>query len=261
MIQESVNPLKGDLLNENTGVQNPLDAPTVNPMEEEEIIDESINDKNIFKVIILVGGAGAGKSYVVKKTFPNVKVLNADSIFEFKLDKNGLSHDIDPEAEDFPEKMALRKQAKHLNDKKGDNLLNSIIPLIIDGTGKDYQKVLAQKEKLEAIGYDVYLLFVNTTLDTTKRRNLKRKRSVPEAVVVDSWNQVQSNIGKFQELFSNNMFIVDNNDDSNVPDSVFNKIYNKTIESPLVNRIGLQNIEQLKQSGGKYLSDLNNEAE
>ena len=44
-------------------------------------------------------------------------------------------------------------------------------------------------------------------------RVLSDLKGLPEDIVKKSWNQVQSNIGKFQQFFGNkNFIIVDNND-------------------------------------------------
>ena len=39
----------------------------------------------------------------------------------------------------------------------------------------------------------------------------ERPRSVPESIVTKSWNDVQSNIGKFSQYFRQNFVVVDNN--------------------------------------------------
>ena len=56
------------------------------------------------------------------------------------------------------------------------------------------------------------MIFVNTSLDVALQRNRNRPRSIPEYIVTNSWNGVQSNIGQFQRIFSpNKMLIIDNN--------------------------------------------------
>ena len=60
------------------------------------------------------------------------------------------------------------------------------------------------------------MIFVNTSLDVALERNSKkRERSVPEYITRKSWEAiVQSNIGKFQNLFGmDNMVIIDNSKD------------------------------------------------
>lgn len=224
-------------------------------LEEDDLV-ESINDKNLFKAVMMVGGPGSGKSYVVKNTFPNIKTINSDDLFEFLLDKQGLDKVIDSNAPDYEKKMKIRSHAKKLTKNKESLLLNGMVPVILDGTGKDYDKVVNQKRALERLGYDVSMVFVNTNLDTAKARNLKRERSVPEEVLEKAWHAVQNNIGKFQELFPGKIYVVDNSSSSNIDQNRLERIYRKTIESPLENRIGKQTIDKLREIGGKYLSDL-----
>ena len=79
--------------------------------------------------------------------------------------------------------------------------------------------------KLKQLGYDVHMIFVNTSLDTALERNAKRERTVPEDVATRSWNAVQRNIGKFSQYFRQNFVVVDNNDaDEDVMTPVFKQI-------------------------------------
>ena len=65
---------------------------------------------------------------------------------------------------------------------------------------------------LRNIGYDCYMIFVNTSLDVALERNKNRPRSIPDYIVTKSWQGVQANIGQFQRVFSpNKMLIIDNN--------------------------------------------------
>jgi predicted kinase len=82
--------------------------------------------------------------------------------------------------------------------------------MIIDGTGHNFQKIKKEKKKLEALGYDCYMVFVNTSLEVAKQRNKERERRLPEKILVKSWNDVQKNLGGFQSLFGSNFVIVDN---------------------------------------------------
>ena len=71
--------------------------------------------------------------------------------------------------------------------------------------------------ELQQLGYDSHMIFVNTSLDVALQRNEERPRKLPENIVVSSWNNVQKNIGKFQNLFRQNFIIVDNNDPNEPP--------------------------------------------
>ena len=186
-------------------------------------LQEGLNDPNIFKAFFLAGGPGSGKSYVVRATTggTGLRIVNSDDIFEKYLKDAGFDMDMstakaEREAE---ERDKMRKRAKKLTrTRMGDvttgkgGYLEGRIGLIIDGTGKDYAKIADQATKLKQLGYDVHMIFVNTSLDTALERNAKRERTVPTDVATRSWNAVQRNIGKFSQYFRQNFVVVDNND-------------------------------------------------
>jgi predicted kinase len=187
-------------------------------------LQEGINDPNIFKAFFLAGGPGSGKSYVVRKTTggTGLKVVNSDPAFEKLLKDAGMSLKM---TGDDPRRDEVRGKAKELTKKIGKNYIEGRIGLIIDGTGKEYDGIAKQKAELESIGYDCYMIFVNTSLDVALERNLKRERTVPEDITIRSWRAVQNNIGKFNNLFKNGMIIVDNNKaDEDIILSVFRRI-------------------------------------
>ena len=55
--------------------------------------------------------------------------------------------------------------------------------------------------ELQQLGYDTHMIFVNTSLDVALERNEKDQENYQNLLVVSSWNNVQKNIGKFQNLF------------------------------------------------------------
>ena len=188
-------------------------------------LQEGLNDPNIFKAFFLAGGPGSGKSYVVRKTTggTGLKVVNSDDAFEKLLKDAGLS--LKMPADEAEPRDAVRGKAKALTSKSKGNYLDGRLGLVIDGTGRDFDKVSKEKRELENLGYDCYMIFVNTSLDVALERNIERERSVPEDIVIKSWKDVQSNIGKFNNLFKSGMIIVDNNKaDEDIIVSVFKRI-------------------------------------
>jgi len=175
-------------------------------------LQEGLNDPNIFKAFFLAGGPGSGKSYVVRKTTggTGLQVVNSDDAFERYLEMAGLSKKM-PSSEEKPRDVE-RARAKKVTKARQEGYLEGRLGLIIDGTGKDYDKIAAQSIKLKQLGYDTHMIFVNTSLDTALERNAKRERSVPESLAIKSWKEVQSNIGKFSQHFRQNFIVVDNND-------------------------------------------------
>ena len=128
--------------------------------------------------------------------------------------------------------------AKAITKKQQANYLEGRLGLIIDGTGKDYDKIAKQVQGLKALGYETYMIFVNTSIDTAQEQNAKRKRTLPEKEVTAMWNAVQNNIGKFQRLFGNaNFIVVDNN---MAGEDVFEKVWKRCmllIRKKVTNRI------------------------
>ena len=200
-------------------------------------LQEGLNDPNIFKAFFLAGGPGSGKSYVVRKTTggTGLQVVNSDDAFERYLEMAGLSKKM-PKAEEEPRDVE-RARAKKVTKARQEGYLEGRLGLIIDGTGKDYDKIAAQSIKLKQLGYDTHMIFVNTSLDTALERNAKRERSVPESLAIKSWKEVQSNIGKFSQHFRQNFVVVDNNDsDEDVMTPVFKQIkglLRKKVTSPV----------------------------
>ena len=181
-------------------------------------LQEGVYDPNIFKAFFLAGGPGSGKSYVVRRTTGGLgmRIVNSDDTFEKLIKDANLSLKM-PEHE-FSAREPLRQRAKDIEGRIG---------LIIDGTGKDYEKITRQARELENLGYDTHMIFVNTSLDVALIRNAERSRSVPEPIVTQSWKDVQKNIGKFNNFFKQNFIIVDNND---AKEDVFTAVFKRIVQ-------------------------------
>lgn len=190
---------------------------------------EGVYDPNIFKAFFLAGGPGSGKSFVVRKTTGGLgmKVVNSDTAFEKLLKDADIDLDFrDMSPEQSLERDKIRKRAKEVTAKMQRNFVAGRLGLIIDGTGAEYGKIQKQSKMLQQLGYDVHMVFVNTSLETAIQRNNERDRKLPLDIVKTYWNNVQSNIGKFQRLFGRkNFIIIDNND---YKEDVFFKVF-KTI--------------------------------
>ena len=176
-------------------------------------IEEGINDPAIFKAVFLAGGPGSGKSFMVGQTGLNslgFKVVNSDQQFEVALKKAGMSQTPD---DIFSTKgQSLRDRAKFVTAKRKSGFLDGRLGLVIDGTGRDYEKISKQKRELEKLGYETAMIMVNTSLQTAVGRDQARERTLGKDAITPMWKSVQQNIGKFSNLFKQNFFIVDNSD-------------------------------------------------
>ncbi len=188
-----------------------------NPIvDTEDSVEEGVDDPAIFKAIFLAGGPGSGKSFTVGKTGLGAlgfKLVNSDPAFEKAIEKAGGV--MEPEFIFSPKGQEVRAKAKALTSKQMNLYIQGRLGLVIDGTGKDYEKIKKQASKLKEIGYDVAMIFVNTDLETAVKRDSMRSRTLGTKQVKVMWDDVQKNIGKFQSFFKDNFVIVDNSEGAN----------------------------------------------
>ena len=255
-----------------------------------QMISEGVDDPGILKCVFMAGGPGSGKSFTAMEIFgidkklkssfsaTGLKNVNSDSAFETLLKKNG----IDPkdlariEKEDaelwnkitgsgskagfgkikvarasLVPKISLRDRAKQLTQKQKAFYEAGRLGMIIDGTGHRYEKIAKLKKHAESLGYDCYMVFVNTSLKVAQERNKNRERVLPDDLLSKSWQDVQNNLGKFQNLFGGHFRIVDNTVYKPITREV-QKAVNKFVRKPIYNRIGrkwIENAKALKKAG------------
>ena len=166
------------------------------------------------------------RSYVVERSTGGLgmKILNSDDIYERDLEKAGL--DIGKPEDIFSDEgQEIRAKSKRLTKLRRDSWVDGRLGIIIDGTGKDLNKIGRQKKLLDQLGYETMMIFANTSLEIAQQRNKERRRTLPEKAVAEMWSQVQKNIGGFQQLFgSRNFIIVDNND---AGEDIFAKVFKR----------------------------------
>ena len=203
-------------------------------------LNEGLYDPGIFKAFFLAGGPGSGKTFVTSSAFAGtgLKLVNSDNAFERNLKKAGLSMKMPDEEEYF--RNIIRQRAKTTAITQLETYLKGRLGLVIDSTGRDYDLIARNVNMLKQIGYDCYMVFVNTSLEVALARNARRERSIPEYITTNSWNGVQSNMGRFQRLFGMSNFIVVDNNKSDLELTTLtmnrvSKIVRKFITSPVSN--------------------------
>ena len=207
-------------------------------IEQAKELNEGVYDPGIFKAFFLAGGPGSGKSYVQKRTTGarGLKVVNSDDIFEKLLKDAGM--ETVPKDIYSDKGQALRGRAKEITKARQSNYLKGRLGLVIDGTGKDISKIQKQAGALKGLGYDTYMIFVNTSEEVAQERNQQRKRTLARDEVTRMWNEVQKNIGGFQSLFGQkNFIIVDNNENNDVYLSSVWKHVGKLVKQKVTNHI------------------------
>jgi shikimate kinase len=204
----------------------------------EQILSEGLYDPGIFKAFFLAGGPGSGKSFVARNLFTGtgLKFVNSDTFFEKNLKDAGLSLTL-PDSEAYFRDM-LRTRAKAKAENQASLYVKGRLGLVIDATGRDYNVIHNQASTLKQLGYDCYMIFVNTSLEVALERNAKRERTVPEYITKTSWQGVQNNIGNFQNFFGMENFVVVDNSRSEqelvtLTMSKVNNIVRKLLNTPI----------------------------
>ena len=233
----------------------------------EEFIGEGVNDPGILKAFFMAGGPGSGKSYVAGELFGiskagfstvsydlGLKLVNSDQAFELllkkeKIDMANLMTLLKSDPEAWEKAMQVRARAKKLTTSMQDGYIKGRLGMIIDGTGKNYKKIEDHVEKLRSLGYDCYMVFVNTSLAVAQERNSARARKLPVDMVTQMWDEVQANIGKFQRLFKSKRFeIVDNSTyGDSKPIDLVSKEIRKFMKQSVSNPIGKKWLEDNKK--------------
>ena len=243
-----------------------------------QLLTEGVFDKGLLKAVIMAGGPGSGKSYVAGELFgipkkinvsvSGLKTVNSDTEFEFLLKKYGFATfgtgklDIDkwPDevfdmiagGDEDSEDMTLRKKAKLMTKDRQKKYMEGRLGMIIDGTGHNYSKIAKEKKDLEKLGYDTYMIFVNTSLKVAQQRNQERTRRLPPKILKKSWQDVQANLGIFQGLFGRNFAVVDNSkflkpgEAQKKFNMITKKYVSKFVNQPVKNRIGKNWMEHQK---------------
>lgn len=236
-----------------------------------QLMSEGVDDPGILKCVFMAGGPGSGKSFIAFEIFgigkgalsfsaSGLKSVNSDAAFENGLKKNGIDPKqlarIEKEDTELWDKITkvpggIRDKAKKLTALQKKFYEAGRLGMIIDGTGDDLSKIKKQKTKAEKLGYDCYMVFVNTSLEVALERNMNRERQLPEYLVKDSWKECQQNLGKFQSIFGGSFRVVDNTVYKSITNDI-QKAANAFVRKPIKNQIGVKWIESaraLKKSG------------
>jgi cytidyltransferase-like protein len=193
----------------------------------EEFVSEGINDPGKLKAIFLAGGPGSGKDYVMNATLAGegLREINSDVAFEYLMKKNNL--DLEMPENERVERDIVRGRAKNTTKEQERLALAGRLGIIINGTADDLEKISRLKRGLEADGYETMMVFVNTSDEVSRQRNVERgkmgKRKVPDStnkqgipdgssnIRKEKWDLAQKNIGELQKIFGNDRFVVIDN--------------------------------------------------
>jgi hypothetical protein len=258
MFSKSANPAKGisvldfddTLATTKSGVRYTLPNPDGTPQPKK-------------KVIFMAGGPGSGKSNVINQLGlkeQGFKVVNQDISLEWLMKNHGMPTDMrefTPEqASEFGKLsaeargIALKKRIKYQGEGDG---------VIIDGTGASLNVMKKNIQDFKDKGYDVQMVFVETSQETALSRNKARKeRSLRTGIVIKTHDSVQANKEAYKELFGERFAEVntDNLKQGDImPADVVNKV-NDFTSGYIKGRLNAGEYatkgEELKQQGAEF---------
>ena len=241
----------------NDKIKEPI-KPSKNPLT------EAVKNKHAFKAIFLAGGPGSGKSTVINALFgippknkiqsgltqAGLKIVNSDSAYEYLKSK----HSIPPSENDMSDEERskagkLMAKSVKIAKKQLSNYLDGKLGIIIDGTGASSNALGKKKKRIEDLGYDCYMIFVSTSLETAMERNQKRKeRTLLDKVVERSWQAVMDNLKTYKSMFSGNFSEVSTEGEAGnkLPSGVTASV-NKFLRKSPKNKIAVKYLKQARE--------------
>ena len=140
------------------------------------------------KVIVMAGGAGAGKSYLLNQlSLSSLPQVNPDKYVE------------DP---DHPAYNNLSQGAR-LADKEAQELSDNKTSFVWDTTASNPKKV----QELINKGYDVFMVMVYTHPMISYISNFSRERNIPGQAVFSTWRNVYQLIANYDKITNGNLAI------------------------------------------------------
>lgn len=147
-----------------------------------------LEERNRPKLVVMAGGAGTGKSYLLNQLdLGSLHLVNPDKYVE------------DPDSPAYnklsPGVALANKEAEALADEKTS--------FVWDTTASNPDKIKLFLDK----GYDVYMVMVYTHPMIAYISNFSRNRNVPRSAVFSTWNNVYDLIDKYNKMLKGNLSI------------------------------------------------------
>lgn len=186
-----------------------------------------------FHAVFMAGGPASGKTTVAQSMFAGLgfKFSSSDFFYERLSHKKGFNANAEGQNmaahPDHPIATQARGQATKLAIRQSSPWRQIRYPVVIDVTARDKESIVNIDNGLKEIGYDTFMVFVNTDLPKAIERNSRRGQEggastyVPRAAGTQEtdkfWHEVQANKEFFQQRFGGTYVEVDNSQDTQVP--------------------------------------------
>ena len=192
----------------------------------QEVFADGRYDPNIFKAIFVVGASDASKSYMIDKmalTSYGLKLVETDAEFTDVLkkitDTLNLAH-INYSVDVIG---PVSKKVKDINYRSLDRFVEGRMGLILSGTASDISTIKKHYTQLKEVGYDQYVIFVNTNLETTLKLNIANAAlSIPGDIAIIKWYRHSSQMGMLFSVFGNEYCGIDNSEGLDITENIQN---------------------------------------
>jgi predicted kinase len=165
------------------------------------------------KGVFICGSGGSGKSTIAKTHLPEFTIIDVDLIYEKLL----ITHNLGLNIKNFSKEenelaITLFEKSKGLNDQKFDKSVELGENIVIDSIGRDFEVILHQRNFLEKMGYETYMIMVYAELQTCIDRVEGRNRVYNKNITIDSWYLSYGNISEFKKEFNDRFLLIYNED-------------------------------------------------
>ena len=163
------------------------------------------------QAIFMVGGPGAGKSSVIaglNLVEDGYRLINQDPYLEKYIKEAGLPTDektYDKEQRSLRAKLGWKARKAAEEDLANNTAAKE--SMVVDGTGASYKATTKKMKALEDAGYEVHMIFVNTSKEVAVQRNrMRAERSLADFIVTKTWDNVQESVAKYREDYGSRFY-------------------------------------------------------
>ena len=154
-------------------------------------------------MIIMAGGAGAGKSTLVNKIKPSISnftILNPDDYVEGRKELKGFTKT------GKVKEPNLTNASLEIDNVDVPKAIENKENFIWDTTASNSDKIKSFIAN-NASNYDTLMIMVYTHPIVSFLRNFKRERKVPKLGIIQTWNNVYGNIDTYKNTLGDNFIL------------------------------------------------------
>jgi len=154
-------------------------------------------DKYRFKAVFLIGAPASGKTEFYNEALrhKNLKHLDSDKVMMFLIKKYGGN------PKDTENYTKWQKNVQGKLDMMSRMYKEGGLGLVIDGTGKNFERIKNLKKDVESYGYETAMVYIKTPLKSAIERSKKRSRGVDTEYIKDTYRALLKNSKEYKKMF------------------------------------------------------------